>query len=387
MIRMKDLKTCISIVLLTGLTANCGSPAGSPKASESRPLVTDVAHTDSKRQSIGNCWLYAAASWVESLELSYSNRVVNVSESYWTWWHFYNQIVNNPAINTLETGGSWNVARRIILQHGLVLEEEFIPEEFDQEMSLRQKQAEERMNWELVNGLLKNPQDRTPANVRKVLDLAFGSNMANAESQARQAEDLSLALADDGQVLSLRDLISSRSAYAWKEVYFPQLWGQNAVLDRRTELARKALWKRVFRALNDKQPVIVRLMIDFNALNTRDGSFTGDRLTSKGMGSQGGHLIVAEDYTVTNVPGYGRIGRGDVSPELKEKALEGLLESLVVKNSWGFNRPDRGIKNGITSFDRQYLESQFPWKNDADNPEAGVEWYTTLTSFVLPTGY
>ncbi len=387
MIRMKSFRTCIGMVFLSGFSLSCGSPKGAPEAHESRPLVTDVAHTQSKRQSIGNCWLYAAASWLESMELAYSNQTINVSESYWTWWHFYNQIVNNPYLEKLETGGSWNIARSIVQQRGFVMEEEFIPEESDQEMSIRQMQAEERINWELVYGGLKDPRERTPENVRKVLDAAFETNMASAESLARRAEEVPLDRAEDGRVLSLRDLISTRSPYGWREIYFPQVYGKNTLPDRRTELARKALWKRVFRALNDRQPVVISLMIDFNALNTRDGSFTGERLTSKGMGSQGGHLIVAEDYTVTDVPGLGRIGRGDVSPELKEKALEGMIESLVVKNSWGSNRPDRGIRNGITTFDRRYLESQFPWKLDSDDPEAGVEWYTTLSSFVLPAGY
>jgi len=287
---------------------------------------------------------YAAATWLESLALSYSQRTLNVSESYWTWWHFYNQLVDNPNISSLETGGSWNIARTIILQHGVVLEGDFIPGERNQEMSLRQKRAQERLDRELSTGSLSNPSQSTPENVRKMLDLAFGTDMARAEAQAYRPEDINLAQSPEGQPLSLKDLLSSRSEYAWRELPFPRIFGENAIPGPRTELARKAPWKRVMRALNDKQPVVVSLMIDFNGLDPSDGTFKGDQLMSAGSGEQGGHLTVLEDYTVTDVPGIGRIGRGDVSADLKEKAPEGQIETLTVKNSWEVKRPDRGIR-------------------------------------------
>jgi len=332
--RSRRVRESIGLLLSISIMASCGAPP-SDDPSLSKPLVTDVTHTIAKRQSIGNCWLYAAATWLESMALSYSQRTLNVSESYWTWWHFYNQVVNNPSISRLETGGSWNVARAIILQHGVVQEGDFIPGERNQEMSLRQKRAQELMDRELSTGSLSSPSQRTPENVRKVLDLAFGTDMARAEAQAYRPEAINLAQAPDGQPLSLRDLLSSRSEFAWREIPFPRIFGENAIPGPRTELARKALWKRVMRALNDRQPVVVSLMIDFNGLDTSDGQFKGDRLMSAGSGDQGGHLTVLEDYTVTDVSGIGRIGRGDVSAELKEKALEGQIETLIVKNSWG----------------------------------------------------
>ena len=127
--------------------------------------------------------------------------------------------------------------------------------------------------------------------------------------------------------------------------------------------------------------------MDFNGLDTSDGQFKGDRLIRAGAGDQGGHLTVLEDYTVTEVPGIGRIGRGDVSAELKEKALEGQIETLIVKNSWGVNRPDRGIREGLTAFDQKYLEGQYPWLENSDDPLSNAQWYTTLSSFILPPGY
>ncbi len=377
----------ISLVLFTGLSISCGSPSSLNTEGTSQPLVTDVAHTVAKRQSIGNCWLYAAATWLESLELSYTKQNLNVSESYWTWWHFYNQIVGSRSLTSLETGGSWSVARDIILRHGFVREEDFIPSESKKEISLRQKQAQQTIDRELSEGALQDPSKRTPELVRKVLDQAFGTDMAAAEAIAERADRTELVTDEAGNPVTLRQLLDRRSEFAWKELAFPRVFGESSVVDRGTELQRRSLWSRVFRALNDKQPVVVSLKIDFNGLDERDGTFRGNLLKEEGVGSQGGHLVVVEDYTVTNVPGIGRIGRGDVSPELKEKALQGQLETLVVKNSWGVNRPDRGIRDGITAFDRSYLEGQFPWKLDDEAPEKGVAWYTTLSSFILPPGY
>jgi hypothetical protein len=379
------------MIIRLGLILGVGSLlACSPlqnKEQASSPLVTDVAHTISKRQSIGNCWLYATGTWLESVALSYQGETLDVSESYWTWWHFYNQLVAQYEMEEIATGGSWGVARSIILKHGYVSEGDFIPDESGFEMSYRQQQAEFYINNSLAFGELKDPEARTPELVRQVLDEAFGSNMAEAEKLAQPANQKIIRLMPSGQAVTLRDLLDRRSREAWVEVSFPRVYGENAVVSPSMQKARRQLWTRVFRALNDKQPVIISLMIDFNALDNTDGTFKGQQLRDLGVGHQGGHLTVLEDYTVVDVPGIGSIGRGEVSEELQEQALLGTLDQLVVKNSWGVNRPERGIKDGITFFDRSYLEDQFAWKEDDEDIESPVYWYTTLGGFVLPAGY
>ncbi len=381
----KRLITRLGLILGVSSVLAC-SPLQN-KESTSSPLVTDVAHTISKRQSIGNCWLYAAGTWLESNALSYQNEVLDVSESYWTWWHFYNQLVAPYELEEIATGGSWNEARAIILKHGYVNEADFISDEGGFEMSFRQKQAVNFINDALAYGVLKDPEARTPELVREVLDEAFGSNMAEAEKLAQTAQLKIIRTLPNGQVVTLRDLLDRRSREAWVEVSFPRVFGENAVVNANVQKARRRIWNRVFRALNDKQPVVISLMIDFNALDNKDGTFKGQRLRELGAGDQGGHLTVLEDYTVTDVPGIGAIGRGEVSEELQELALQGTLDQLVVKNSWGVNRPERGIKDGITLFDRSYLEDQYAWKEDEDDLESPVNWYTTLGGFVLPAGY
>src|SRR5947208_562872 len=110
-----------SLILAALPLAACGKTA--PQASDT--LVTDVAHTEVKRQSIGNCWIYAQATWLESELLSQTGQEVNVSESYWTWWSWYDQVVGS-GISEVQTGGFWQTSANIILQHGYVLEGEFL---------------------------------------------------------------------------------------------------------------------------------------------------------------------------------------------------------------------------------------------------------------------
>lgn len=343
-------------------------------------LVTDVSHTIVKRQSIGNCWLYAQATWLESLLLDQTGEEVDVSESYWTWWHWYDQIVGSN-IDELQTGGFWRTSASIALKRGWVTEGEFIKDEQDVEMSLRQSQALAYINEALKpGGKLARRNQRTARNVRKQLDLAFGTKMADAQQLARSAKETIV-----GPDTTLAEALNGVNGNSWNYVRFPSVYGQNTQVSPHAKAARKELLKRVMRALNDKKPVVMSLMIDFNALDIGDQTFKKSLVDSVGIGSQGGHMVVLEDYTVDNVPGYGYIGEGDVSDEMKTAALEGDIVLLKAKNSWGKNRPDRGLTDGYTRFDADYLFSQLEWKYGDD--DTNTSFYTTLTDFVLPPGY
>ncbi len=351
----------------------------SPESTDSsNTLVTDVNHTIVKRQSIGNCWLYAQATWLESLLLDKSGEATDVSESYWTWWHWYEQIVGT-SVSEIETGGSWRTSARIALAHGWVTEGEFISGEQDVEMSVRQAVALNALNAALSSGNLDTRAKRTPENVRKVLDEVFGTDMAKAESISRSA-----ALTDVGNNTTLEDALRG-TGKRWTVVDFPQVYGKKGRITARVKKARKAVLQRVMKALNDKKPVVMTLMIDFNALDINDQTFKKSLIDTNGIGGQGGHMVVLEDYTVTNAPGFGDIGEGDVSDDMKAAALEGDIVLLKAKNSWGKDRPDRGLTDGYTRFDAAYLFSQLEWKYGED--EDNTSFYTTLTDFVLPPGY
>jgi hypothetical protein len=353
--------------------------------------VTDVHHTPSKRQSIGNCWLYATATWVESLALTETNESHNISETYWTYWHWYDSL--RFAGDEINTGGNWDTASSIIARYGWMEEGEFLPGEADLEMSAVQAHAENFVNLQLAEGgQLADFANRTPEKITAVLDEAFGVKMAEMLPNARKASDLFVGHQLNGEKISLAEVIDgSGSPFSWSYVRYPGTFKKDAPPSRAVVRARNDLLRRVMKALNDRQPVIISIEVDFNALRTEPyATFDAQTLAEAGaMGRQGGHLLVLEDYTVKNVPGVGEIGEGDVSDELKNLALQGDLTSLKAKNSWGTGRPERGLTDGHTAFTRSYLDDTIAWKIDEDggNDDRNKTWRNALRNFVLPPGY
>ena len=288
----------------------------------------------------------------------------------------------------MDTGGSWRRARDLILRHGFILEDQFLPAETGLEMSQAQAQATLSINQQLkVGGALADPLSRTPERVERELDRAFGSTMRLARSKARMPDGLTIGRSVDGERITLARALVGNPLQAWREVSFPRLYGEAEIPSPQVLAARHKLLSRVFRALNAREPVVMSVMIDFNGLDITDATFKGQLLKRNRLGKQGAHMLPLEDYTVQNVPGWGTVGRGDLSPQVKEAAVSGDLDRLVAKNSWGTKRPERGLTDGYTGFDAAYLMSQFPWKNDENSPAAGISWYTSLTSFILPPGY
>lgn len=343
-------------------------------------LVTDVDHTSVKRQSIGNCWIYAQSTWLESLIKTHSGEDVNVSESYWTYWHWHDQIVGSY-ISEVQTGGWWYESNRILERHGWVLESEFVEVEDELEMSASQAAALAYINTQLAEGgSLERREDRTPENVRRELNIGFGAEIEVAEAVARSMDDTYV-----GENITVRDALYGSEETRWNQVSFPRVYGEDALPSESQQLVRDELMVRVRRALNDRQPVVMTMMIDFNALDVNDQTFKAETLRAAGfMGTQGGHMVVLSDYTVNNAPGFGYIGEGVVTDEMKEAALAGDIVLLKAKNSWGTNRPDRGLTDGFTRFDWEYLTSTLAWRwGDTDESS----FYTTLTNFVLPPGY
>ena len=60
----------LSLLAFAGM-ASCDSSAlvshesdAPPNVSSTQQAIVDVAHTAVERQSIGNCWIYAQATWI-----------------------------------------------------------------------------------------------------------------------------------------------------------------------------------------------------------------------------------------------------------------------------------------------------------------------------------
>jgi hypothetical protein len=378
-----------SLLALTLLSVSCqeNNTASSVK-------VTSVQHTPVKRQSIGNCWLYAQATWLESLLKDTTGEVVDVSETYWTYWDLYHKLLEKKPIpeDELNTGGYWSRSRTIIERYGWVTEAEFIESEAGVTMSEAQECAEDYI---LKNGkeggTLHDVNLRSKNYVQAELDKAFSCDgkykvdMGAARAKSRTADKTMLVDVKSGKLYSLTNMLS-----LWHQVngpsnsgFYNQYEGKKLVSEDELQQYRN-LEQRIKRALNDHYPVVLSFYVTFNAADQR-GIFNLDTLAQVGdLGSGGGHMVVFHDYTVDNVPsddGFISLGEGDMEPELKEKALLGDMNYLVAKNSWGANRWDRPwLRDGYSRFTWDYLQNRY-WD------ENGKVYRSFFQSVVLPDGY
>ena len=386
--------------------------------------ITQVSHTKVKRQSIGNCWLYATTSWLEALNNAATGTEKNTSESWLTYWHWYEQIANGSARTEISTGGSYGTGADLINRYGIVMEGDFIAGEAEAEMSARQSSALDSVNAQLKNGgpLKEAVTARDKIAIRKELDKAWGLTEetsrriskvfgegvtrtldksatavnAAAANKIIPAKSFPVQLKDPttGQKVTatLQDAIGKSNGwygpregkFAWNEVNYPS-----------DATGRRAFWKRVQKALHDGAPVITSWKVDFNALNSKS-VFSFDELTRRGPGSQGGHMTVMHDYQA-EVPGLGVLKAGEpATPDQMQQALaDGTkIQFVRVKNSWGGIRPDRWNESAVPGYhdlELKYLEG--PIKECAEGPDGHTDpnncsrSVVPLWDVVLPAGY
>lgn len=378
----------LSLLLTSSAFMSCSSNPNTPWSRESRPQTVDIDHTPVKWQSIGNCWAYSHLGWIESLIKKGTGESYNFSETYLTYRHFEEQLLLNRPLEEIQTGGSFYRTRYLLQKYGLLLEGQFIPEEAEQSKSYIQAQAVSRINQSLQNGLLKT--DRSPRSIRRELNMAFGlseDDFATRTQFIRFPKDILTQVSNDSQITLENHLVS------WMEVrwdpdlgHIPaDLPAEASVLSR----SRKNLLTRVKKALNKGYPVIMNWFVDFNALN-QDGIFNLETLRQNGIGSQGLHSTVMEDYVVKGShPENGvdfQTPEGETSPTIKEWAAEfGLLQYVVIKNSWGgaerLDRPSysRFGEKGYARLESSYLFAWLPDSEQSGSPQ------TAITSFILPT--
>ncbi|MBX3187527.1 MAG: hypothetical protein KF819_10955 [Labilithrix sp.] len=412
----------LALLLAAGasLAGGCAVAAdeGDDEFEASTDAITDVNHSSVKRQSIGNCWLYATASWAESLNKSATrgNAEMNMSESYWTYWHWFDQIANGSASREISTGGWYATAAEIINRYGIVAEGSFIPSEANDEMSLRQKTALDKINASIKSGALSTPEARRDralvrreldtawelsSNVRSQITRVFGasvsrtldrSTVSTSFTSIRRASSIRVELRDPQTrqpvTATLQDALGTRTTswgpregrFAWQMTSYPT-----------SAAARRNTLIRVQKAMHDRQPVIMSWFVDFNALDPQ-GRFAAPPATP---GRQGGHMVVVEDYQINDVPGFGtlKVGQLETRPEALEAALSpaAKIELIRVKNSWGSFRPDRQfVLPGYHDLYMKYLDG--PVKRCSENADGTTNTNncyddTPLNDFVLPPGY
>lgn len=380
--------------------------------------IANVLQTSVRRQSIGNCWIYATLGWIESMNRSRTNTEANYSESYVTFWDWFSKITTNSGVSTettngmtrrtIQTGGSWQLSVTLIRQRGLMTEGNFIPDEATAEMSARQAAAERAINTALADGgELGTPEARRDgAKVLDVLGRAWGISSSvmttlknvfgNAgerrfDGYSNRATSVRTRAMPPSRILvrtprlvnntvsyvngTLADVLTG-GQYAWRGVDYPGLWNTSG---------RPAAMRRMLRALNADAPVIVSWLVDFNALDNA-GAFRLSQLQSAGRpGRQGGHMTVLHDYQVRFADGSVLPVGTPASPADRERALTGTVEFLRVKNSWGVSRSDRASQAGYYDLHLDYLHGPISWVNEARPESPGMQ--APLNEMILPPGF
>ncbi len=401
----------------TGCVADSGRGDAEAVATDD---ITQVSHTKVKRQSIGNCWIYATSSWLEALDRAATGQEKDTSESWLTYWHWFEQLATGGTPTKISTGGTYGTAAALLSRYGVVLEGDFIAGDVEAEMSSRQSSALHAVEMWLESGPLKDAvarRDRRairaeldkawelePAVIARI-DAVFGEGVTRTLD--RSPETAALAAANrivtpktfpvqllDPETkqkvnVTLADALGtpagfSRRAgkFAWNELDYP-----------RDATARRAFWKRVQRALHDNQPVIASWKVDFNALDAR-AVFSMDELRRRGPGRQGGHMTVMHDYQA-DVPGVGRLMAGvPATPEQMSAALADgtVIQFVRVKNSWGGIRPDRWTDAAVPGYhdlDMFYLDGPIKECPEDHGTDASLctRDVTPLWDVVLPAGY
>lgn len=415
--KLRSLRLALLLSIAAVPALACSAPAAEEAATSDENEIVDVPQTDVERQSIGNCWIYAHASWVESMHEKATGESFDVSQSYWTYWHWFDQIAGGFATQ-ISTGGNWTTANGIVKKYGLMAEADFVPLDTTNEMSSRQKQALDAMNASLKTGALKDPAARRDKKlVRKEMDRAWGlsaevsasldqvfgegvtrtfastTTPANAAgSKIVRAQDFAVAYPTaPGAPPAQKKLTNAMSE--WRQTYY-------SAGDRR------GFFLRVQKALHDAQPVVITWFVDFNAMENRDvplkGSFNLTTLREFGPGRQGGHMTVLEDYQAKLPDGTILQAGVTLDPQDPEDALklraaldpQTEIQFVRVKNSWGAARPDRAFAPGMPGYHDLYLDyldgpvKRCVTRADGETDTTNCPYdHTPLQNVVLPPGY
>lgn len=398
-----------------GLVPTSLACSSSSEATSSDEVVS-LPHTDPKNQAIGNCWLYATGSWVEALHAQATKESLNLSESYWSYWHWFLQIAwsadpaNGPELKEIQTGGGYMLSAHILRTFGAMHEGDFIPEEATSTTSRRQSSALSAINKSIREGALKDPAARADlALIRREMDAAW---QLSPEVIARLDEAFGPAIDRDPEmgdasvhkiitarklevahvdatthakdVASLYDILPSAvdgvpdGRLAWLEVAYPE-----------TPEERRAFLIRAQKALHDGLPPLLTFNVDFAAM--KGSTFAG---IPASPGQQGGHMVAMSDYEIADVPGFGLLKAGvtETRPEALEAALspEANMVFLRVKNSWGPTGAGDEFKvSGHYDLYMDYLNGPIKWciQPDGKTDRTKCTQETPFSSLVFPAGY
>lgn len=369
------------------LTGGCGSADDAAVTGDDQEIV-DIINSRVKNQSIGNCWLYASVGWVEALHLRATGEELNLSESWLTYWDWYEKITasKTTAMESITTGGFFSSASKLMTKYGLVDEGVFLPDEASMDRSAAQAKAEAYVNESLKTGALR--KDRSAASVRSELNKAFGLPASTVQGMnavfgaaAPKALTTSTTIPATFLVRRATDLVvaQKRSGAALKNVKLSDeipRWREYTAPTSATE--RRGYVRRVQKAMHDGNPVLVVWNVDWESRDRTAGTFPKMQPAAK---IDGVHMTILEDYQAAYVPNVGVLPAGVNVTDTKilDAALSNQAEVTFfrIKNSWGATADPSGsgLFKGYADLYAAYL---FP--TEATAPKGVV-------SFVMPSDY
>lgn len=357
--------------------------------------ATHIPVSSAKRQALGNCWIYATTSWLESVILLNTSprKEYNFSESYFLYRIYEVRLKdaahnNRPFPDEIYAGGEWSESVDLMNHFGLMREGDFIPHEANDAESKTQLYATEYINNSIRSGLLSH--DRSYEAIEHELDQAFGVQRSNLGGKVISADHIQTA---PGR--TLREELKH-----WKEIYLPYeqpIGGlpQSAKMKQETRIKLVEIKDH----LNQQRPLLAHWWIDFNAVD-KQGILSVAQMRAKGGPGEGGsHMTNLVDYVASgSVPNTNitfETDEGAVSKELQELALRyGEIDYLVMRNSWGthrLDRPDYESKDpqqkhtrGFQRLNADYLFSYLPVTQFNSQRNGGIPYVTGLISIVLP---
>jgi hypothetical protein len=370
--------------LATASFAGCASDdAGKESAiSGDEQNITDIASTPVKNQAIGNCWVYATTAWTESLHLRGTGEVANLSESWITYWDWYEKLTNYKTAKDekLATGGFFRTAMTIMGKYGVANEGAFIENEATSDRSSAQSRAESAINASMASGALK--KSRSPEVVRQELNKAWGlSENVVKQMNATFGEAAPRALTKPAAGFGIASADSFQIAHKepGKDPVLAPLRGELSAWEEITPTNtpnQRVLLRRVQKALHDGQPAVVIWNVSWAA---RTGP-TFEKMSASNK-VDGVHMTLLEDYQAALVPNVGTLPAGVLVTDTQtlDLALADQVEVSFfrVKNSWGASGDPSGtgLYKGYVDLYREYL---FP--ADPAAPDG-------LVSFVVPKAY
>jgi hypothetical protein len=403
--RFASSSSACAAALVLALFA-CGNDSG--ETSTSNDEIVNVPQSSVKNQSISNCWLYATLGWAESLHVATGEPALDVSESYLSYWNWFDKIFFD-GVSKIDETGYFHQGMDYMMRFGVIMEGDF--------SVASQSAAKSTIDASLRDGPLSTPDARkdkalvrselnrawrVPGNVVEQMNAVFGTGYEASLDQPttiipqgsviRHANSIAVKLvngAGETQDGTLADAIGSRNwdvkwgrrqgQWAWNEEDYP-----------RDPSERRAFQIRFQKALHAKQPVVISWFIDFNGME--GSTFKKPPATP---GRQGGHVTVLEDYQIDNVPGFGvlKAGVDESRPEALNAALspDAKIQFLRTKNSWGeINGPSAEF-SGYLDLYMPYLDG--PATQCTDPPEGTpgertcVNDHVPLWRAALPPGF